>query len=108
MLFANLIENPEETALIPFVLGTILSQGLDVVELGILARLLSDISDVVATYTILKAARDLEITTKALKDKDTMVETALDQTQVLIKELQQQNQHLQAQILILRENLLHT
>lgn len=103
MVFAKLIENPEEMMLTSLILGTILSQGLTFVELGVLARLINNVSDVVATFAVLAAARDIEITAKLTTDKDNIIKTKLDNTQAIIKELQQQNQNLQEQIWTLQE-----
>jgi uncharacterized protein YlxW (UPF0749 family) len=109
MIFKNLSENPQESTLVLTILGLIFTQGLNVVETGVLGRIFIYLGEVVTTISILMAAKEAEEAVTNEKDMTVTSEDTItvdvDNIRKIINELQQQNQCLQDQIWALQEEL---
>ncbi len=113
MFFSTVTNNPEEALFSSYIVGLILSQGLDATELAVLGRLIIDVGEVLVTLSVLLAAREAEEKTElannnsetAAKGKTDTTQTDPDSIQAIIRELQQQNQYLQKQIWDMQEVL---
>jgi hypothetical protein len=112
MPFQKLTDNPQESTIVLTILGLLFSQGLNVVDTGVLGRIFIYLGEVLTTISILMAAKETEenaevamdnsITTGSVED---LAKADVGNIKEIISELQQQNQYLQKQIWALQEAL---
>ncbi len=112
MSFQKLTDNPQESTIVLTILGLLFSQGLNVVDAGVLGRIFIYLGEVLTTISILMAAKETEENAEAAMESsittgsvDELVKADVGNIKEIISELQQQNQYLQKQIWVLQEAL---
>ncbi len=98
MAFQNLTENPQESIVGITILGLLLAQELNAIEVGVLGRVFIYLGEVLATISILMTAQEATV------GKADTIKTDGDDISAIISKLQQQNQYLQEQIWELQKN----
>jgi hypothetical protein len=115
MTFQKLTENPQESTIVLTILGLLFTQGLSVVDAGVLGRTFIYLGEVLTTISILMAAKETEENAEATKaqNENNITTGSIEDTtnadvgniREIISELQQRNQYLQEQIWALQEEL---
>ena len=95
MDFNDILENPTQTALITWLIGILLAEGLGAIESSVLGRLIIDIGEALVTRGVILAAREaIEASQAKVAEENFIDSTGSDTLLNTINELYSKNQYL--------------